>query len=43
MRTASLTVLALVAAFLFSVLPAQAAMDHGSGAATIRIEPSFPA
>lgn len=33
MRTASLTVLALVAAFLFSVLPAQAAMDHGSGAA----------
>ena len=25
--------LALVAAFLFSVLPAQAAMDHGSGAA----------
>ena len=33
MRTASLTVLALVAAFLFSGLPAQATMDPGSGAA----------
>ncbi len=33
MRTASLTVLALVAALLFSVLPAQAMMDHGSSAA----------
>ena len=43
MRTASLTVLALVAAFLFSVLPAQAAMDHAPAPPTIRIAPSFPA
>ena len=41
MRTASLTVLALVAAFLFSVLPAQAAMDHAPAPPTIRIALPF--
>ena len=32
MRTASLTVLALIAAFVFSALPVRAAMEHGSDA-----------
>ena len=32
MRIASLTVLALIAAFVFSALPVRAAMDHGSDA-----------